>query len=163
MGSGYVYHCPDCGEATYIALGIGSEYTQLKVFYGDEADPPLLKDFLSDPMYRSAVRLLQNGGVPDTTHSGSYGQKLYYCPQCRTLKVKFFCTIAKDDQFWTPKYSCEFCGRSLMLAPKQESGDNPSRDQMAGAEGDILRIHCMKCGRVYFAPESGCTSKIQWD
>lgn len=98
MGSGYVYHCPDCGETTYVALGIGSEYTPLKVFYGEDVDPPLLKDFLPDPQYRSAAFLLQNGGIPDTTHPGSYGQKLYYCPHCRTLKVKFFCTILKDGQ-----------------------------------------------------------------
>ncbi|MDE2518882.1 MAG: hypothetical protein O0X93_06970 [Methanocorpusculum sp.] len=163
MGSGYVYHCPDCGEATYIALGIGSEYTPQKIFYGDDADPPLLKDFLPYQMYCNAARLLQDGGVPDTTHSGSYGQKLYYCPQCRTLKVRFFCTIVKDDQIWTPVYSCELCGRSLVLAPNQENGDDPSRDQMAGADGDVLRIRCTKCGRVYFAPESGCTSKIMWD
>lgn len=163
MGSGYVYHCPDCGEATYVALGIGSEYTPIKVFYGDDVDPPLLKDFLPDLQYRTAALLLQSGGVPDTTHPGCYGQKLYYCPHCRILKVKFFCTIVKNKQSWNPIYTCELCGRSLILAPNQENGDDPSRDQMAGADGEVLRIRCMKCKRIYFAPESGCTSKILWD
>ena len=163
MGSGYVYHCPDCGEATYIALGVGSEYTPQKIFYGDGVDPPLIQDFLSNPLYRKANRLLQSGGVPDTTHRGSYGQKLYYCPRCRTLKVKFFCTITKEDLSWNPAYSCEFCGLPLILAPHQENGDDPSRNQMEGAGGEVLRIHCMNCGRVYFAPECASTSKINLD
>ena len=43
------------------------------------------------------------------------------------------------------------------------NGDDPSRDQMAGPDGAVLRICCKKCGRVYFAPESGCTSVFLWD
>lgn len=163
MGSGYVYHCPDCGEATYIALGMGSDYTPERVFYGNHADPPLMKDFLSAAMYRTADRLLRDGGVPDTAQNGSYGQKLYYCPQCRTLKVGFFCTIIHDDRCWTPQYTCDLCQHPLVLVPNQENGDDPSRDQMAGPDGVVLRICCKKCGRVYFAPESGCTSVFLWD
>ena len=163
MGSGYVYHCPDCGEATYIALGMGSDYTPERVFYGNHADPPLMKDFLSAAMYRTADRLLRDGGVPDTAQNGSYGQKLYYFPQCRTLKVGFFCTIIHDDRCWTPQYTCDLCQHPLVLVPNQENGDDPSRDQMAGPDGAVLRICCKKCGRVYFAPESGCTSVFLWD
>lgn len=163
MRSGYVYHCPDCGETTYVALGIGSEYTPLKVFYREDVDRRSSKTSCRTPQYRSAAFLLQNGGIPDTTHPGSYGQKLYYCPHCRTLKVKFFCTILKDGQPWKPTYTCELCGRSMVLAPNQENGDDPSRDQMEGADDDVLSIHCMKCVRIYFAPESGCISKILWD
>lgn len=55
MGSGYVYHCPDCSEATYIALGIGQEHSRESVFYGDDADPPLIKDFSCRRLPQSKV------------------------------------------------------------------------------------------------------------
>lgn len=77
--------------------------------------------------------------------------------------MKVFSTIVQNGLAWNPEYRCEFCNLSLVLAPGQENGDNSTRNQMEGFNGDILRIHCEKCWRAYFALEGGGTAKIHWD
>ncbi|MDU9376715.1 hypothetical protein McpSp1_13410 [Methanocorpusculaceae archaeon Sp1] len=163
IGFGYLFHCPHCGEATYLALGTGNEYTVQNVFYGNPADPPLIKDFTTRQTYQKALEYLNQNGVPDTKLPGSYGHKIYYCPECRTLKVHFYFSIATEEKPWHPKYKCELCKEQLILAPGQRPGDDPEKFKLIGEDREVLRIHCDKCGKIYFATESGCTSKIHWE
>ncbi len=120
-------------------------------------------DFTAKEMYQKALTRLNQNGIPDTDLPGSYGHKLYYCPECRTLKVHFYFTITNGEKNWHPKYRCALCRTALVLAPGQKPGNDPEKFQLTGKHGEILRIRCHKCGKVYFAPESGCTSKIHWD
>ncbi|MDV0443380.1 hypothetical protein [Methanorbis rubei] len=163
IGFGYIFHCPHCGEATYLALGTGREYSVQNVFYGNSPDPPLIKDFTTRRAYQNALEYLNQGGVPETSLPGSYGHKIYYCPNCRTLKVHFYFGIITGGKTWHPVYKCELCKTQLDLAPGQRPGDDPEKFKLVGENNEVLRIHCSKCGKVYFAPESGSTSKMCWD
>lgn len=164
-GSGYIFQCPYCEGETTITLGVGMRYAPHLMFFGLDGETPLLKSLVDPHVYQKAQNLISLGGKPDTEDPGSYGHKLYYCPRCRTMHTHFFFSIIlPDGSVWCPGHRCNVCRTRLVLTPNQDDDEeNPRIPPLTDEKGDILRIRCRHCNKVYFAPENACTTTILWD
>lgn len=135
-----VFSCPHCGESAEICEGVGSRDTLENIFYfeEEEEDELILKEYVSNAIFRKTMDLMADGYVPEC----DFGFKRYFCPICKTIEVRFFYRLEKDGKSWSPNFKCVKCRSQLILI----CGNHPPGSLRRRKEEECARyIRCPHC------------------
>ena len=163
MGDGYDLKCKACDYGISVIEGIGMLYSPDSVFYGrwkDEGhdwrkgipdgcgkwERPLLFSLIEDKKIRNkAFGLLANGAVPKMPGSdGSYGHRLYVCPECCRLANRFYFKLVSEEEEYEPDYRCSECDVPLCRVKTEYSKGIGT--ELVRPDRSKVKWKCPECG-----------------